>query len=192
MSTGRQRLVLGVSGASGPQLGLAMLRALHDLGTVETHLVISRGGRRTIELELDSGVSEFEALADVIHDPDDLGAAISSGSFQTLGMAVVPCSMRTLAAIATGNSTDLLTRAGDVCLKERRRLVLATREAPLNLVHIRNMEAATLAGATIVPPVLSFYHRPRSVDEMVDHVVWRILDQFGLAHGLVRRWGESS
>ncbi len=192
MTTSRPRLVVGVSGASGQQLGLAVLRALHELGTVQTHLVVSRGARRTIELELDVAVPEFERLADVVHDPDDLGAAISSGSFQTLGMVVVPCSMRTLAAIATGNTTDLLTRAADVCLKERRPLVLVTREAPLNLIHIRNMETATLAGATIVPPVLSFYHRPRTVDELVDHVAGRILDQVGLAHQLVRRWGEAS
>jgi polyprenyl P-hydroxybenzoate/phenylacrylic acid decarboxylase-like protein len=108
-----------------------------------------------------------------------------------MGMAVVPCSMRTLAAIATGNSSDLLTRAADVCLKERRRLVLATREAPLNLVHIRNMEAATLAGATIFPPVPAFYHRPRSLDDMLDHLCGRILDQFGIEHALFARWGEA-
>jgi polyprenyl P-hydroxybenzoate/phenylacrylic acid decarboxylase-like protein len=180
--------VVGVSGASGSQLGLSLLRSVHALGTLETHLVISRGAQRTIELELDGGVTQFERLADVVHEPADLGAAISSGSFETLGMAVVPCSMRTLAAVATGNTGDLLTRAADVTLKERRPLVLAAREAPLNLIHIRNMEAATLAGATIVPPVLSFYNRPASVDEMVDHVVGRILDQLGVAHSLVRRW----
>jgi polyprenyl P-hydroxybenzoate/phenylacrylic acid decarboxylase-like protein len=154
-------------------------------------VVISRGARRTIELELDEDVAAIERLADVVHDPDDLGAAISSGSFQTLGMVVVPCSMRTLAAIATGNTTDLLTRAADVCLKERRRLVLATREAPLNLIHIRNMEAATLAGATILPPVLAFYNRPRTAADLVDHVAGRILDQFGIAHSLFKRWGET-
>jgi polyprenyl P-hydroxybenzoate/phenylacrylic acid decarboxylase-like protein len=190
MSAPRPRLVIGVSGASGSQLGLSLLRSVHALGTLETHLVISRGAQRTIELELAGGVTQFERLADVVHEPADLGAAISSGSFQTLGMAVVPCSMRTLAAVATGNTGDLLTRAADVTLKERRPLVLAAREAPLNLIHIRNMEAATLAGATIVPPVLSFYNRPASVDELVDHVVGRILDQLGVAHDLVRRWGE--
>jgi polyprenyl P-hydroxybenzoate/phenylacrylic acid decarboxylase-like protein len=188
MSAQRPRLVIGVSGASGSQLGLSLLRSVHALGTLETHLVISRGAQRTIELELDGGVTQFERLVDVVHEPADLGAAISSGSFQTLGMAVVPCSMRTLAAVATGNTGDLLTRAADVTLKERRPLVLAAREAPLNLIHIRNMEAATLAGATIVPPVLSFYNRPASVDELVDHVVGRILDQLGVAHDLVRRW----
>jgi polyprenyl P-hydroxybenzoate/phenylacrylic acid decarboxylase-like protein len=188
MSPRRPRLVVALSGSSGPQLGYAVLRALHDLGTVETHLVISRGARRTIELELDAGIDQVQRLADVVHDPDDLGAAISSGSFATIGMAVVPCSMRTLAAIATGNSTDLITRAADVCLKERRPLVLATRETPLNLIHIRNMEAATLAGATIQPPVLAFYHRPRSIDDLVDQIAGRILDQFGIAHSLSARW----
>jgi polyprenyl P-hydroxybenzoate/phenylacrylic acid decarboxylase-like protein len=182
------RLVVGISGASAPQLGLAVLRALKDLGTVETHLIVSPGARRTIELELDVDLTKLEQLADVTHRPDDLAASVSSGSFQTLGMVVVPCSMRTLAAIATGNTTDLLTRTADVCLKERRRLVLVTREAPLNLIHIRNMETVTLAGATVMPPVLGFYHRPRTVDELVEHVAGRILDQFGLADPGLRRW----
>jgi polyprenyl P-hydroxybenzoate/phenylacrylic acid decarboxylase-like protein len=188
MTAERPRLVVGVSGSSAPQLGQALLRALRDLGTVETHLVVSRHARRTVELELGVGVEALAALADVVYEPDDVAAAISSGSFRTLGMAVAPCSMRTLAAIATGNSTDLLTRAADVCLKERRPLVLATREAPLNLVHIRNMEAATLAGATIMPPVLSFYHRPATIDDLLEHLVARMLDQFGLAHPRARRW----
>jgi polyprenyl P-hydroxybenzoate/phenylacrylic acid decarboxylase-like protein len=184
----RPRLVVGVSGSSAPQLGHALLRALGDLGTVETHLVVSRHARRTIELELGVAVAALEALADIHYEPDDVAAAISSGSFRTIGMVVAPCSMRTLAAIATGNSGDLLTRAADVCLKERRPLVLATREAPLNLVHIRNMEAATLAGATIMPPVLSFYHRPASIDDLLEHLVGRILDQFGIEHPRTRRW----
>jgi polyprenyl P-hydroxybenzoate/phenylacrylic acid decarboxylase-like protein len=188
MTAQRPRLIVGLSGSSAPQVGHSLLRALHDLGTVETHLVVSRNARRTIELELGVGIDALTGLADVVHDPDDLSAAISSGSFPTLGMAVAPCSMRTLAAIATGNTSDLLTRAADVCLKERRPLVLATREAPLNLVHIRNMEVATLAGATIFPPVLSFYHRPRTIDDLLDHIAGRILDQFGIEHALVRRW----
>jgi polyprenyl P-hydroxybenzoate/phenylacrylic acid decarboxylase-like protein len=185
------RLIVGVSGSSAPQLAHRLLQVLAATDRVTTHLVISHGARRTIELELDVSVADLESLADVVHDPDDLAAPISSGSFRTMGMAVVPCSMRTLAAIATGNSSDLLTRAADVCLKERRRLVLATREAPLNLVHIRNMEAATLAGATIFPPVPAFYHRPRSLDDMLDHLCGRILDQFGIEHALFARWGEA-
>jgi polyprenyl P-hydroxybenzoate/phenylacrylic acid decarboxylase-like protein len=184
----RSPLIVGISGASAPQLGYALVRALATIDTVETHLVVSRGARRTIELELDVSVAEVERLADVVHDPDDLGAPISSGSFRTSGMVVVPCSMRTLAAIATGHSTNLLTRAADVCLKERRPLVLATREAPLNLVHIRNMETATLAGATIFPPVPAFYHRPQGIDGLLDHVSGRILDQLGIEHTLFERW----
>lgn len=184
------RLIVGVSGSSAPQLGHRLLQVLATMDDVTTHLVITKGARRTIALELDVPLAELEALADMVHDPEDLAAPISSGSFQTIGMAVVPCSMRALAAIATGNSSDLLTRAADVCLKERRRLVLATREAPLNLVHIRNMEAATLAGATIFPPVPAFYHRPRSIDDMLDHLCGRILDQFGIEHALFTRWGD--
>jgi polyprenyl P-hydroxybenzoate/phenylacrylic acid decarboxylase-like protein len=182
------RLIVGVSGSSAPQLGHRLLQVLAPIDAVTTHLVITHGARRTIELELDVPLSE---LADVVHDPYDLAALISSGSFRTIGMAVVPCSMRTLSAIATGHSSDLVTRAADVCLKERRRLVLATREAPLNLVHIRNMETATLAGATIFPPVPAFYHRPRSIDDMLDHLCGRILDQFGIEHALFTRWGEA-
>lgn len=184
------RLIVGVSGSSAPQLGHRLLQVLATMDEVTTHLVLTRGARRTIELELEVPHAEVESLADVVHDPDDLAAPISSGSFRTIGMAVVPCSMRALAAIATGNSSDLLTRAADVCLKERRRLVLATREAPLNLIHIRNMEAATLAGATIFPPVPAFYHRPRSIDDVLDHLCGRILDQFGIEHTLFARWGE--
>ncbi len=188
MSAERPRLVVGVSGASAPQLALAVLTALVQAASVETHLVVSAGARRTIELELDVGVSALEQLADVVHAPDDLAAPISSGSFQTVGMVVVPCSMRTLAAIATGNTTDLLTRAADVSLKERRPLVLVVRESPLNLIHIRNMETVTLAGATVMPPVLGFYHRPRTVDDLVKQVAGRVLDQFGLADPGLRRW----
>ena len=187
-AAGRPRLIVGISGASAPQLGYALLRALHELQTVETHLVLSAGALRTIELELDVSLEEVRALADVVHDARDLAASISSGSFHTLGMAVAPCSMARLAAIANGSSDDLLARAADVCLKERRRLVLAPREAPLNLIHIRNMEAVALAGATIFPPVLAFYHRPRSIDDLLAQITGRILDQFGIEHDLFTRW----
>jgi polyprenyl P-hydroxybenzoate/phenylacrylic acid decarboxylase-like protein len=185
---GRPRLIVGISGASGPQVGYALLLALHQLQTVETHLVVSAGAVRTIELELGLGLEEVRVLADVVHDPHDLAAPISSGSFQTLGMAVAPCSMGRLAAIAGGTSDDLLARAADVCLKERRRLVLVPREAPLNLIHIRNMEAVTLAGATIFPPVPAFYHRPRTIDDLLAQIAGRILDQFGIEHDLFTRW----
>lgn len=187
------RLIVAITGASAPQLGVSLLRAARALGTLETHLIVSAGGRRTVELELDSlSIADVEALADVVHAPDDMAAPISSGSFRTLGMAVVPCSMGRLAAIANGLSDDLVARAADVCLKERRPLVLATREAPLSLVHIRNMEAATLAGATIFPPVLSFYHRPRTPQDIVDHAVGRILDQLGIDHELSSRWSGAT
>jgi polyprenyl P-hydroxybenzoate/phenylacrylic acid decarboxylase-like protein len=132
--------------------------------------------------------SDFEALADVCYDPGDLGAAISSGSFHTIGMVVVPCSMKTLATIAAGTSTDLLTRAADVCLKERRRLVLVARETPLNLIHIRNMETVTLAGATVLPPVPAFYHQPKTIHDLLNQTAGKILDQFGISHELFRRW----
>ena len=182
------RLVVGMSGSSAPQLGIKMLRSLRELGTVETHLVMSDGARLTIKLETDEDADEVAELADVLHDPRDLAASISSGSFQTLGMAVVPCSMRSLAAIATGVTGDLLTRAADVCLKERRRLVLVTRETPLSLIHLRNMESVTLAGGMILPPVPAFYHRPRTIDDLLAQTVGKVLDQFGIEHDLFQRW----
>ena len=182
------RLIVGMSGSSGPQLGIKLLRCLRELGTIETHLVMSVGARLTIKLETDEDVADVEALADVVHNSRDLAAPISSGSFRTLGMVVAPCSMRSLAAIATGNSGDLLVRAADVCLKERRRLVLATRETPLNLIHLRNMESVTLAGGTILPPVPAFYHRPRTIDDLLAQTAGKILDQFGIEQDLFQRW----
>jgi len=182
------RLVVGMSGSSAPQLGIKLLRSLRELGTVETHLVMSAGAKLTIKLETDEDAAAVAELANVVHNPRNLAAPISSGSFQTLGMAVVPCSMRSLAAIATGNSGDLLTRAADVCLKERRRLVLVTRETPLSLIHLRNMESVTLAGGIILPPVPAFYHRPRTIDDLLAQTVGKILDQFGIEHDLFQRW----
>ncbi len=187
---GPRRLVVGMSGSSAPQLGIALLEALDGRADVETHLVISEGARRSLQLEAGMEADQVAKLADVAYDPRDLGAAISSGSFVTDGMVVIPCSMRSLAAIATGNSGDLLTRAADVTLKERRRLVLVTRESPLNLIHIRNMETVTLAGATVLPPVLGFYHRPRAVEDLVAQIVGKVLDQFAITHDLFRRWGS--
>jgi polyprenyl P-hydroxybenzoate/phenylacrylic acid decarboxylase-like protein len=188
---GPKRLVVGMSGSSAPQIGIALLEVLRQHQDIETHLVISEGARRSIQLEADTDPDEVAKLADKSYDARDLAAAISSGSFLTEGMVVVPCSMRSLAAIATGNTTDLLTRAADVTLKERRRLVLVTRETPLNLIHIRNMETVTLAGATVFPPVLAFYHRPRTIDDIVAHLVGKILDQFGVPHKLFDRWGHA-
>lgn len=186
-----RRLVVGMSGSSAPQIGICLLEVLRQHPDVETHLVISDGARRSIQLEAGIDPDRVLELADHNYDAHDLAAPVSSGSFLTEGMVVVPCSMRSLAAIATGNSTDLLTRAADVTLKERRRLVLVTRETPLNLIHIRNMETVTLAGATVFPPVLAFYHRPRTIDDILSHIVGKILDQFGVRHKLFNRWGSS-
>jgi polyprenyl P-hydroxybenzoate/phenylacrylic acid decarboxylase-like protein len=186
----RPRLVIGMSGSSAPQLGVAFLQACREIGTVETHLVMSEGARRTIELEYGADSTEIEKLADVNYDNSDMAASISSGSFLTLGMVVIPCSMRSLAAVASGNSDKLLARAADVTLKERRRLVLVVRETPLSYIHIKNMETVTLAGATVLPPVPAFYHDPQSIDDLLRHVAGKVLDQFGVAHQLFRRWEQ--
>jgi polyprenyl P-hydroxybenzoate/phenylacrylic acid decarboxylase-like protein len=188
MARQTQRLVVGFSGSSAPQLGFTFLRVCQEIEGLETHLVMSRGARRTIELEMGVDPSAVGALATVVYDPSDLGAAISSGSFLTLGMVVIPCSMGTLAGIAAGTSTDLLRRAADVTLKERRRLVLVTRETPLNLIHLRNMETVTLAGGTILPPALAFYHQPKTIDDLLRHLCGKVLDQFRIEHDLFRRW----
>lgn len=184
----RQRLVVGMSGSSAPQLGYEFLKATRDIETVETHFVLSPGARRSIELELEMDPAELEKLADVVYDARDLGAAVSSGSFLTIGMVVIPCSMRTLAAVASGNSDNLVARAADVTLKERRPLVLVTRETPLNLIHLRNMETVTLAGATVLPPVPGFYHKPRSIEDLLRQTCGKVLDQFGIRHELFKRW----
>lgn len=185
---GRQRLIVGVSGASGPQLAHTLLRELHAHEEIETHLVMTRSAKLCVKLEMGTSAKEFEELADVVHHDGDLGAGISSGSFTTLGMVVVPCSMKTLAAVANGYTDNLVSRAADVCLKERRRLVLVARETPLSLVHIRNMETVTLAGATVLPPVPAFYHQPATIDDLLAQTAGRVLDQFGVEHKLYERW----
>ena len=185
-----RRLVVGLAGSSAPQLGLALLRALRELGSVETHLVVSRGARRSLELEAGVDVSEVEALADRSYPVEDLGASIASGSFETMGMVVMPCSMRTLAAIATGLTSYLVARAADLALKERRKLVVVPRETPLNLIHIRNMETVTLAGGVVLPPMPAFYHRPETIDDLLAHIVGKVLDQFAIEHALYRRWQQ--
>jgi polyprenyl P-hydroxybenzoate/phenylacrylic acid decarboxylase-like protein len=179
---------VGVTGASAPHLAIHLLTTLRGLGTVETHLVMSRAAHRTIELETGMRPADVAALCDVAHRRGDIAADIASGSCPAMGMAVVPCSMKTLAAIAHGWSDDLLTRAADVCLKERRRLVLATRETPLSLIHLRNMVAVTEAGAVVLPPVPAYYHRPASLEDLLAHVTGRILDQFGIEHAVFPRW----
>jgi len=182
-------LIVGVTGSSAPQLGLLMLQVLHERDDMEVHLVISKGARKSIGAELDLGPEAFEKLADVVHEPDDMGASISSGSFRTIGMTIIPCSMHTLGEVASGTGSSLVSRAADVCLKERRPLVLVTRETPLNLIHLRNMETVTLAGATVLPPVPAFYHRPVTIDDLLMQTVGKVLDQFHLEHRLFRRWG---
>jgi 4-hydroxy-3-polyprenylbenzoate decarboxylase len=184
-----RRLVVGITGASGVVLGVRALELLRAAG-VETHLVMTRAAALTIGYELEIRVDEVKALASVAHPLSDVGASIASGSFPTDGMLVAPCSMRSLAAIATGNCDNLLTRAADVTLKERRRLVLLPREAPLHLGHLRNMLAVTEMGAIVSPPVPGFYARPRTLAEMVDHTVGRALDLFGVETPGVTRWRE--
>lgn len=183
-----QRLVIGISGSSGPQYGIRLLEVLRAIGSVESHLVISRAARRTIELETDTTVMAVEKLADVVYRPEDLAAALSSGTFLTSGMVVAPCSMKNLAAVAHGYTDDLLTRAADVTLKERRPLILLPREAPLSVVHIKNMLAAAEAGATILPPVPAFYSRPQTIADLIDHTIGKVLDLLGIDHELSPRW----
>ncbi len=183
-----RRLIVAITGASGAIFGIRALQALGSLADVETHLVISDGGRATITQETDMSVSEVRALADVVHPFGELGASIASGSFRTDGMLVAPCSIRTLSAIANSATGDLVSRAADVVLKERRPLVLLVREMPLHLGHLRLMQLATESGAIIMPPVPAFYPRPRSIEEIVDHTVGRAFDQFDLDLGLVERW----
>jgi 4-hydroxy-3-polyprenylbenzoate decarboxylase len=184
------RLIVGITGASGAAYGVAALKALRATG-IETHLVISKSGQITASHELAMSLAEVTALADVVYKIGDVAAAISSGSFQTIGMLVAPCSIRTLSEIASGVTSSLLTRAADVVLKERRRLVLMVRETPLHLGHLRSMTAATEMGAIVMPPVPAFYTRPATVDDIVRHSVGRALDLFGLSNDLVSRWGET-
>ena len=185
----KPRLVVAITGASGAIYGVRLLQALRATKACESHLVMSSSGVMTAQQELDLRRSDIEALADVVHNVRDIGATIASGSFRCAGMVVAPCSMKTLAGIAHGLADNLVTRAADVMLKERRRLVLVARETPLNLAHLRNMTAVTEMGGIIFPPVPAFYTRPGSLDELVDHTVGRLLDLFDLSHtGLVRRW----
>lgn len=182
-----KRLIVGISGASGAIYGVRLLEVLRD-SDVETHVVVSKAGALTLKHETGMDLDAVKALADVSYPIGDVGAACSSGSFHTLGMVVAPCSMKTLAEIATGVTSNLLTRSADVVLKERRRLVLLPRETPLTLVHLRNMTTVTEMGGIVAPPLPAFYARPDGLDAMVDHTVGRVLDLFGLESGLVRRW----
>jgi 4-hydroxy-3-polyprenylbenzoate decarboxylase len=186
-----QRLIVGITGASGVRYGVRLLELLREL-PVDSHLVLSRAAEMTLAYETDLKLAEVKALADVVYPVADVGAAISSGSFQTLGMVIAPCSVRSMSEIATGVTSNLLTRAADVVLKERRRLVLMLRETPLHTGHLRSMLALSEMGAIIAPPVPGFYARPESLEDMVDHTLGRVLDLFGLDAGTVKRWGEES
>jgi len=189
-SINKTRIIVGMSGATGQIYGIRLLEVLRGFKKVETHLVLSDWARKTIELETDYKATDVENLADCRYNINDLGAAISSGSFPCHGMVVLPCSIKTLSAIAHSYDTNLLIRAADVTLKEKRPLILAVRETPLHLGHLRSMTAAAECGATIFPPVPAFYNQPRSVDDLVIHTVGRILDTLGLKNSLSRRWGE--
>jgi flavin prenyltransferase len=186
-SAPRRRMIVGISGASGIIYGLRLLEMLRELD-IETHLVMTKAGERTLAYETDRKVREVRVSADYCYADSDIGATIASGSFRTTGMVVAPCSVRSLSAIATGNTDGLMSRAADVCLKERRRVVLLFREAPLHAGHIRSMAAATENGTIVFPPVPAFYDRPQSLDDMVNHTVGRVLDLYDIDAGLVRRW----
>jgi 4-hydroxy-3-polyprenylbenzoate decarboxylase len=185
----RQRMVVGISGASGFIYGVRLLELLAELN-IESHLIISRAALLTMAHETDYKLADVTALASHYHRADDVAAGIASGSFRCLGMVVAPCSMRTLAEIATGTSSGLIGRAADVTLKERRTLVLMARETPLTLAHLRNMTAVTEMGGIIAPPVPAFYARPQNLAQMVDHSLGRVLDLFGLDAGTATRWQE--
>ena len=183
-----RRLIVAITGATGSIYGVRLLETLRRLGGVESHLLISSAGWLNIQHELYLDKTTVHALADVVHNVRDVGASIASGSFATDGMVVAPCSMKTLASIALGLSDNLITRAADVVLKERRRLVLMVRETPFNLAHLRNMTSVTEMGGVIFPPLPAFYHRPASIDEMVDQTVDRVIDMLALGNPIAAAW----
>jgi 4-hydroxy-3-polyprenylbenzoate decarboxylase len=187
---GKKRLVVGISGASGAILGIELLRQMKECKEWETHLLITSGARRTIQLETSYSIEQVEALATAVHKLGDVGASIASGTFKTAGMVIVPCSMKTLAGVASGFSENLLLRAADVTLKERRTLVLVPRETPLSHIHLRNMMTASDAGAVILPPMVAYYNKPTSVEDITNHIVGKILDVFEIPMPDFYRWGE--
>jgi 4-hydroxy-3-polyprenylbenzoate decarboxylase len=186
----KRRLIIGISGATGAIYGVRMLEILAKFEDIETHLVMSKAGRMTIQVETPFSVKDVEALADVVHDVNNVGASISSGSFRTEGMVIAPCSMKSMGGIAHSLGGDLLVRAADVVLKERKKLVLVVRETPLHLGHLEAMAALTRMGAMIFPPVPAFYHRPKTLDDIVNQTVTRILDQFDIDVKLFQRWDD--
>ena len=185
-----KRLIVGISGASGAVYGVRLLQILRDVAEVETHLIMSQAARQTLALETDFSLREVQALADVVHDARDIAASISSGSYKTAGMVILPCSIKTLSGIVHSYTDGLLTRAADVVLKERRPLVLCVRETPLHVGHLRLMTQAAEIGAVIMPPVPAFYHRPQTLDDVINQTVNRVLDQFDidLPADLFTRW----
>lgn len=184
----KERVIVGISGSSGQILGIRFLETLREM-KIEAHLVISETAEKLIEHETDYKVGEVKRLATKVYGYRDLFAAIASGSFKTKGMAIIPCSMKTLAGIASGYSDNLMLRAADVCLKERRKLVLVARETPLSLIHIENMRHVTLAGGIVLPPILTMYSKPKNIDEMVDHLIGKVLDSLGIDNKVYKRWG---
>lgn len=183
----KKRLIVGISGASGAPIAVELLKCIKPHG-IESHLIITKGGYMTIQQETGLTALQFEALADVVYDNSNIGATLASGSYKTAGMVIVPCSMKTVAGINSGYSDNLLLRAADVTLKERRKLVLVTRECPLSTIHLRNMYELSQTGVVVLPPVLSYYNRPITVEDCTRHMVGKILDQFGLDSELFRRW----
>lgn len=183
-----KRIVIAITGATGAVYGVRLLQHLQHINGAETHLIVSEAAVLTLHQETGLQRREVESLAHVVHKVRDVGASIASGSFQSDGMIIAPCSMKTLASVAHGLSDNLIARAADVVLKERRRLVLMVRETPFNLAHLRNMTAVTEMGGIIFPPLPSFYHNPQSIEEMVDHTVARVIDLFGIEHALAPRW----
>ena len=188
--TKRKRLIVGISGASGVIYGVRVLEVLKSMEGIETHLILSPSAIRTLQEETDHDADQVRELADEVHSHRDIGAAISSGSFQTEGMLVAPCSVKTLSAIANCYASELLPRAADVCLKERRRVVLMFRETPLHAGHVDLLDRVTRSGAVVMPPVPAFYHRPQSIDDIVNQTVGRALDMFGIDPNIVHRWKD--
>jgi flavin prenyltransferase len=184
-----KRLIVGLTGSSGVIFGVRLLEVLKPIPDIETHLILSKGAELTLRLETEKGPADVKAMAEIVHNPRNLAASISSGSFPVFGMAVVPCSMKSLAQIALSLGDNLLARAADVTLKERRKLVLVPRETPLHLGHLRHMTAIVEMGGVILPPMPAFYHAPKTIMDLVDQTVGKILDQFEIEHDLFRRWG---
>ncbi|AIU73549.1 3-octaprenyl-4-hydroxybenzoate carboxy-lyase [Hafnia alvei FB1] len=186
-----KRLIIGISGASGAIYGVRLLEVLQGVPDIETHLIMSNAARQTLALETDLQLRDVQSLADVVHDSRDIAASVSSGSFKTAGMVILPCSMKTLSGIVHSYTDNLLTRAADVVLKEHRRLVLCVRETPLHLGHLRMMTTAAELGAIVMPPVPAFYHRPQTLQDIIDQTVNRVIDQFDIEmpEDLFTRWG---